>query len=83
MTHHALGMWSKAMFERFGWMLLHKRDGRRYKVDGFVEDVGHLVKAIKEKRDTTSDPDRRRDLRIMLGNAETLLSDARAILLLR
>jgi hypothetical protein len=71
-AYHDLNCWKKAMFEKLGWMLLHQRDDRPYKISAYREDIRHLSLAIDEKLRITTDVDRRNDLLIMQRNVATL-----------
>ena len=78
-TTRGLGRWMKAMFEKFGWMLLHKRDGRSYKVAAYISDLAHFDAAVRERILRTNDKDRKLDLEIMLKNAKTLHDGANRV----
>ena len=72
-THHGLHHWSKAMFEKLGWMLLAERDGHHHKIASYKRSLAELVEAIEEKIKCTHDADRIEDLQIIHKNVKTLV----------
>ncbi len=71
-TYHGLHCWSKAMFEKLGWMILAKRDGYSYKIETYKKGIEHLLSALDEKIKCTHDADRIEDLQIIHKNVQTL-----------
>ena len=60
------------MFGKLGWLLLAQRDGRKYKIDAYAQDLEHLIAAIEEKAAHVHDADGKADLMVMHFNAKTL-----------
>ena len=73
-------MWSKQMFETFGWMLLAKRDKRALKLEAYKESIQHLINALEERLKSTKCHDKKHDLGVLLKNAKTLQKKSNDIL---
>jgi hypothetical protein len=74
-TYHCLHDWFKCEFEKLGWMVLAKNRGsmpgdKCDKVTMYVQGLGHLRDALKEKVDMTENVDNKKDLLIL--HAHTL-----------
>jgi len=74
-TFHGLHEWTKAMFEKLGWMLLAKRDGHMDKALSYQNGVKRLRDALEEKIKKTREKDRKDDLTILKNNVETLIEN--------
>jgi hypothetical protein len=79
-TFHGYHSWSKAKFEKLGWMLLAKRDGHESKLKAYLDSLTNLCKDLKARIELTQEQDRKVDLMILLRNAEFLLDNAERIL---
>ena len=82
-TFEGLNHWHHKMFEKFGWMILAKREVQhnhdaksrkhmREKLKCYVNSVERLCHALEEKLQTIEETDRRNDLEVLLMNAKTL-----------
>lgn len=73
-TYHALFKWSKAMYEKLGWMYLtqQKHNLSGHKVAAYKESVDHLLECIKVKIDKIQDMDKKADLMILHDNTMIL-----------
>ena len=78
-TFHGLKKWSMSLFEKYGWMLLAKRDKYQYKISTYKQSIQHLIKAIEERITLTSSEERLLDLHILLKNMKTLHQHAQKI----
>ena len=78
-TFHGLKKWSAALFEKYGWMLIAKRDKYQYKISSYKQCIQHIINAIEERVKFTSCPERLLDLHIMLKNVKTLHSNAQKL----
>jgi len=72
-TTRALHDWTKAEFEKLGWMVLANRDHHKYKIDGYKMGLNHLKEALEQKIGKTQEEDRRNDLMILHRNLECLI----------
>jgi len=72
-THYGLNNWSRAMFEKLGWMLLGYTKGFPNELKHYIECVKDLHTSIKEKMNTVHDEDTKADLKILKENVESLL----------
>ena len=72
-THYGLNNWSKAMFEKLGWMLLAYTKGFPNELKYYIENVKDLHTSIKEKINTVHDEDTKADYKILKENVESLL----------
>lgn len=64
-TYIGLHHWVKHMFEHVGYMVLAAADDRGYKVAAYKKSLTHLKQAIKDKIESTSDIDKKEDLKIL------------------
>jgi hypothetical protein len=71
-TMHGLHEWTKAEFEKLGWMILAQNRGMTKKVAVYKESLDHLVASISAKMSTTKDADRKADLQVLLDNVSIL-----------
>ena len=76
-TFQGLQKWSECVFEKFGWMLLASKYERKYKVDAYLEDIGQLSNALRERHNKTVGEDKKNDLSILIENVTTLQEHAR------
>jgi len=80
-TFHGLHDWSSHMFEKYGWMILARRNGHKDSVKGYIRSLKHLHDEIARKHQETVDEDRRKDLEELLSNVDVLAQTARSCLL--
>jgi len=80
-TFHGLHDWSSRMFEKFGWMILAKRNGHKDSIRGYIKSLKHLHNEILHKHKETIDEDRRKDLEELSSNVQHLSETARSCLL--
>jgi hypothetical protein len=79
-TFQGYHCWSKAKFEKLGWMLLAKRDGHDSKLRAYFDSLKHLCADLKARIELTQEQDRKIDLMILHRNSEFLLENAERIL---
>jgi hypothetical protein len=83
-TIHGLHEWFKHVFEKFGWMILAKREmihnkdshirkDMKHKVQGYGIMMRNLLKALEERIKMVHEEDRRDDLQTMIKNTKTLM----------
>jgi len=48
-TMHGLNEWTKAEFEKLGWMVLAKKYGNIDKVKVYVKSIDHLLTSLNDK----------------------------------
>ena len=80
MTFCGVSEWHKAMFEKFGWMLLAKEKGYGFKVVAYKKAIDHLLMTIKHLMGEYMDPDKKHDLAVLLMNVECLKANAAKML---
>ncbi len=64
-TFHSLHSWTKAMFEKLGWMILATHDQNIDKVTNYLKSINKLIESIDEKIKITQEQDRITDLKIL------------------
>ena len=75
-TFRGLEKWTTRVFEKFGWMVLTKKEAnsnidmelrkdKQLKLEGFGRELKHLCEALKEKMNNISEDDRKKDLIIL------------------
>jgi site-specific recombinase XerD len=69
------------MFEKFGWMVLAKRNNHKDTIKSYIRGLKHLRDEIVQKHKETSDTDRRKDLEELMSNVEYLAETAKDCLL--
>jgi len=69
--------WYKDVFEKLGWMVLMKahREGH-YKIMAYKKSLKMLVEKLNCKLNTTTEPDRKTDIQIMIDNVKVLIHHA-------
>jgi len=77
-TMHGLNEWTKAEFEKLGWMVLAQKYGNTEKVKVYVHSVQHLLTSINDKIAETekmqpAEPGRLADLKVLKGKVEFLM----------
>ena len=72
-TRKGLYKWYESVYEKVGWMVLAKNNGRKYKLNAFEEELKHLLEALKEKIEQVNDVDSKNDLIILQDNTIVLL----------
>lgn len=71
-TYSGLEHWIKHEYKHLGLMLMAKARGMNTKVKAYKESVHSLVRAIKKSMSEYKNSDKKRDLKIMLSQAELL-----------
>ena len=71
-TFHGLHGWSKAMFEKLGWMVLAKAKGYGFKIPVYKKSIEHLIESIEHVMMEYRDADKLHDLNVLLMNAKCL-----------
>jgi hypothetical protein len=74
-TFHGLHEWHKAMFEKFGWMIMAIDHHHDLKLKSYQESIKHIKECINSKIEATKDEDRKDDLKILLENIKCLECD--------
>lgn len=82
-TFHGLHDWSSRMFEKFGWMVLAKRNNDKESVRCYIKGLKRLHDEIQRKHKETIDPDRSRDLEELLSNVHYLCETSKKLLSLK
>jgi len=72
MTFCGVSEWHKAMFEKYGWMILSKEKGYDFKIVAYKKSIDHLIMSIKHLMMEYEENDRKHDLAVLLMNAECL-----------
>ena len=75
-TFHGVQEWQKAMFEKYGWMLLAKAKGYDFKIAPYKKAIDHLIASIKHVAFEYRCPDRLHDLNVLLMNVMVLKGHA-------
>ena len=68
-TFHSLHDWTKAMFEKLGWMVLATHDQNIDKVTHYLKSINKLIESIDNKIKITEEKDRIADLKILKEQA--------------
>jgi len=71
-TFCGLNNWNKYLFEKLGWMLLAKQDGHKMIIDTYKYNINELISHLINKKKSTIDKDRKKDLDIILSNVKIL-----------
>lgn len=74
-TYHGLHDWHKALFEKFGWMIMAIDHHHDLKLKSYKESLEHIQECLKDKIRVTKDEDRINDLKILLDNIKCLECD--------
>ena len=79
-TFHSLHEWTKAMFEKLGWMVLATHDQNIDKVTNYLISINKLIESIENKIKITHEQDNITDLKILKEQAVYLQYFANASL---
>lgn len=79
-TFHSLHEWTKAMFEKLGWMVLATHDQNIDKVTNYLKSINKLIESIDNKIKITHEQDNITDLKILKEQAVYLQYFANASL---
>jgi alcohol dehydrogenase class IV len=71
-TFHNLHEWRKAEFEKLGWMVLAKAKGMKSKTNQYKKSIKALKQSIEKAKHELKEPDRLRDLNIMMKQVDVL-----------
>jgi hypothetical protein len=71
-TFHGFMGWEEHELKHFGYMLLAKEEGHKEKVAAYKDAVYRLVRDLQHATTQYADPDRRRDLEVLLAKALVL-----------
>lgn len=78
-TMHGALEWSKALFEKLGWMLLANSHGNVMKIENYKMSIMNCINAIKNKISKVQEKDRQNDLTITLNNLIILQSSVNSM----
>jgi hypothetical protein len=81
-TFQGLLKWYDHVFEKLGCILLAYKDAsvnRKYQVEGYILDIGHLIEAIEERKKTIGDEDKQADLKTLRENLGVLQDHVRSV----
>ena len=76
-TMRGLEKWHVVMFEKFGWMLLAKTEGKLHKVDSYMNSIDDLIASLNLKLGKVNENDRKYDLNVILTNVKILQDSAK------
>ena len=71
-TLNGVRNWSRALFEKFGWMLLARAKGNVYKIRTYKRSISDLIKTIEHTIPAYQEKNRKRDLNIILKHVKIL-----------
>lgn len=71
-TYHGVHEWSKAVFEKLGWMVLAADHKHESKIQEYKKGIKHLIAALEQLVQETHDIDRKHDLGVLKANAIAL-----------
>ena len=72
-TYSSLTNWYKKMFEKLGFMILAYNKGHDDQINNYINNLYLLKDSLMEALVEINDPDRKRDLKIMLDNLKILI----------
>ena len=72
-TYSSLTNWYKKMFEKLGFMILAYNKGHDDLINNYINNLYLLKDSLMEALVEINDPDRKRDLKIMLDNLKILI----------
>jgi hypothetical protein len=75
-TMNSLGRWHKHLFEHFGWMILAKSKGYRYKIATYKKSINEFLKSAKQ---LFKEGNRGRDIKILFKHARVLRTFAKML----
>ena len=75
-TMNSLGRWHKHLFEHFGWMILAKAKGYRYKISMYKKSIGEFLRSAKQ---LFKEGNRGRDIKILFKHARVLRTFAKML----
>ena len=70
------------LLKKLGSILLAYKDtsvNRKYQVEGYILDIGHLIEAVEERKKTISDEDKQTDLNTLRENLGVLQEHVRSV----
>ena len=74
-TMEWLKVWHQQMFEQLGWMVLANSKGyMNDKVESYKKSLLRLEDKLQCKINSVQDPDKKKDLEIMLTNVKVLVA---------
>lgn len=79
-TIHGLNEWSRAMFEKLGWMVLASNEGRTMTIRGYLDSLKYLIKCIGEKEKALQDVDNKTQMKELKESVRILYESASKIL---
>ena len=78
-TMNSLGRWHKHLFEHFGWMILAKSKGYRYKIATYKKSINEFLKSAKQLFKEYKEGNRGHDIKILFKHARVLRTFAKML----
>ena len=78
-TMNSLGRWHKHLFEHFGWMILAKSKGYRYKIATYKKSIKEFLKSARQLFKEYSEGNRRHDIKVLFRHARVLRTFAKML----
>ena len=71
-TMNGITMWHKHLFEHFGWMILAKAKGYKYKIVMYKKSIKEFIKSAQKLFRAYTESNRKRDIKILFRNVRVL-----------
>jgi hypothetical protein len=71
-TMNGITMWHKHLFEHFGWMILAKAKGHKYKISMYKKSIREFIKSAQRLFRESSNSNRKHDVKILFRNVRVL-----------
>ena len=71
-TMNSLVKWHKHLFEHFGWMILAKAKGYKYKISMYKKSIREFIKSAQKLFRESSNSNRKHDVKILFRNVRVL-----------
>jgi hypothetical protein len=78
-TMNSLGRWHKHLFEHFGWMILAKSKGYKYKVATYKKSINEFLRSAKQLFKEYKESNRCHDIKILFKHARVLRTFAKML----
>lgn len=75
-TMNSLERWHRHLFQHFGWMILAKSKGYKYKIATYKKSIGEFLKSAKQ---LAKENNRSRDIKILFKHAKVLRTFAKML----
>ncbi len=78
-TMNSLVKWHKHLFEHFGWMILAKAKGYKYKIATYKKSINEFLKSSQQLFKEYSEGNRLHDIKVLFRHARVLRTFAKML----